>query len=241
MIHKSHDMAKCSSIAYLDEAKAKPAFRALGYKKCVFIEKDGAQCYVIWNQTEIVISFRGTEVDQISDVKADVNVFPSRAQNGHGLVHHGFQEELNKIWKDILELLSAHNDKPLYITGHSLGGAVATLATSRLYKRVTCLYTFGSPRTGTGKFVKSFSDIPHFRFVNNNDVVTKLPFALLGYRHHVAPTYINYYGEVKISNYRQRVKDQFRGRLRAWQKGQAFDGAYDHAISNYVRCTENLK
>lgn len=237
MEHRSHHMALLSQIAYLDKDEAWPRLRELGYRNHRFIENDGAQCHVVWNQEEMVLCFRGTEPTEFSDIKADLNAWPDEAQNGHGLVHNGFQEEVNKIWDEILRFVSILEHRDLFITGHSLGGAMATIATSRLADKVKCLYTFGSPRAGTKSFVKSFNT-PHYRFVNNNDVVVKVPFAFLGYRHHVPPTYINYYGNIRPSTYWQRVKDQWRGRLRALQKRMPFDGAYDHSMDHYVKYTE---
>ena len=241
MYNRSHQMAKFAEIAYLDGAEAQPFFKGEGFRKHVFLEMDGAQCHVVWNKDEIVLCFRGTEPGEFSDIKADLNALPDRANNGHGWVHNGFQEEVNKIWDAILEQLEAHEGKDLLITGHSLGGAMATIATSRLGDRVKCLYTFGSPRVGTRKFVKSFSHIPHYRFVNNNDVVPKVPFAIMGYRHHVSPTYINYYGNIRPATYWQRVKDQWRGRWQALKKRQPFDGAYDHGMTYYCKYTEQCK
>jgi hypothetical protein len=75
--------------------------------------------------------------------------------------------------------------KPLFITGHSLGGGLATIAAYRLMKmglNVTGLYTFGSPRVGNGAFVRSFLKLAHrrtdggiYRFVNHNDAVARVP------------------------------------------------------------------
>jgi len=114
---------------------------------------------------------------------------------------------------------------------------MATIATSRLDSMVDALYTYGSPRVGTRKFTKSFYT-PHFRHVNNNDVVPSVPFAVMGYVHHCPSRYINYYGNIRNMSWWQRVKDKWRGRIRAWQKGVPFDGAYDHGMNHYVKYTE---
>jgi triacylglycerol lipase len=237
-IENCHLMAKMAEAAYLDGDEARPRYKALGFKNHHFIDTDGAQCHVVWNNDMFVLCFRGTEPSEFSDIKADLNALPDRANNGCGWVHNGFQEEVNKIWDEILTYLNKANGKNFFITGHSLGGAMATIATSRLSEDVTALYTYGSPRAGTRSFVKSFANIPHYRHVNNNDVVPKVPFAFLGYRHHCKPTYINYYGEIRPLTYWQRVKDQWRGRLQALRKGVPFDGAYDHSMTYYVKYTE---
>jgi len=82
--------------------------------------------------------------------------------------------------------LSQIQNKKLYITGHSLGGAMATICASRMVARgivVSGLYTFGSPRVGDAEFVAHLGTT-HFRFVNNNDIVTKAPPLMCGFRHH---------------------------------------------------------
>jgi triacylglycerol lipase len=230
-------MAKLANCAYLDADEAKPFFKGFGFHNQEFIEHDGAQCYVLWNSKAFVLAFRGTEPSEFSDITADLNAFPDRAENGQGWVHNGFQNEVNKVWDRIVELLPNSHGKQFFITGHSLGGAMATIATSRLADRVDALYTYGSPRVGTRKFIKSFANVTHYRHVNNNDIVCKVPFAFMGYRHHSRPRYINFFGFIRPCSYWQRVKDQWRGRLHAFRKGVSFDGAIDHSMNYYVDYT----
>lgn len=240
MIENCAKMAECAEIAYLDGKEAKVKYKALGYTTHRFIEKDGAQCHIVSNKNEIVLCFRGTEPGEFTDIKADLNAWPDQAENGHGLVHNGFQEEVNKVWDQINAALNKMktDGKKFYICGHSLGGAMATIATSRFMDKVDCLYTYGSPRVGTRKFVKSFAHIPHFRHVNNNDLVTCVPFAAMGYRHHSQPRYINYFGNIRKMSKWQRTKDKWRGRWRAFKKGMPFDGAYDHGMNHYCKYTK---
>jgi triacylglycerol lipase len=239
-------MAECAQIAYMDGPEAKKEFRKLGYTVHKFMEVDGAQCHLASNKNEVVLAFRGTEPKEFSDIKADLNAWPDKAFNGHGMVHNGFQEEVNKLWDKIMMALGGIKNLPekdFFICGHSLGGAMATIATSRLVggeREPDCLYTYGSPRVGNKKFVKSFAHIPHFRHVNNNDLVTAVPFAIMGYRHHCPPRYINHYGRIRKMTKWQRTKDKWRGRLQALKKRMPFDGAYDHSMVYYCKyCKEN--
>jgi triacylglycerol lipase len=75
--------------------------------------------------------------------------------------------------------------RPLWITGHSLGAALATLAASRLSGdgsvRLQGAYTFGSPRVGDGAFGTAIG-VPIYRFRNDSDIVPHLPLGLL-FRH----------------------------------------------------------
>ena len=71
-------------------------------------------------------------------------------------------------------------------------------------------------------------------FRNNNDIVTGVPFWLMGYRHHGDLQYINYYGNIRKMSWWQRFKDSWRGRGKALKKFQLFDGMYDHSITGYA-------
>ena len=111
---------------------------------------------------------------------------------------------------------------------------MATLAASRVkkYDNFKCLYTYGSPRVGNRRFLMG-CDFPHVRIQNNNDLVCQTPPMLLGYRHHVPSTYINFYGNIRKLTKWQKIKDMFRGRWRAIQKFQFFDGIMDHNMDKY--------
>ena len=230
-------MARLAELAYLDGKEAKNKMKALGYTGHKFFENDGAQCHAVWNKEEYVLAFRGTEPTEISDVLADLNAIPRGAMT-HGLVHSGFRNECDKLWDDIVAHHGkGHQEKKLWITGHSLGAAMATIATSRFEEtqKVEQLTTFGSPRVGTRKFVKHI-ETKHMRFVNNNDIVTKVPLFIMGYKHHGELKYINFYGNVRKLTPWQMLKDRWRG----WRSG-LLDGAKDHGMDNYVRCTDNLE
>lgn len=227
-------MAKLASNAYLDGKDAKPIYKKLGYTH-KFFDVDGAQCHAVWNKEEYILCFRGTEPDELSDVLADLNAIP-RGSMTHGWVHSGFRNELDKLWEQLVEHINTHQKKKLYVTGHSLGAAMATIATSRIeeFRSVEQLTTFGSPRVGTRGFVKHIKT-PHKRVVNNNDIVTKVPLWLMGYKHHGDLTYINFYGNVRKLTLWQMVKDKWRG----W-RNNALDGVADHNMGDYVRLTKGL-
>ena len=233
-------MAKLSGLAYLDGKKAKPKMKDLGYTTHKFIDIDGAQCHIVSDKESVVIVFRGTEPTEFSDVLADLNVWPDEAHNGHGLVHNGFQTELDKLWPKIqasLKIMKT-DGKNIFIAGHSLGGAMATLCASRMLGQVTALYTYGSPRVGNRKFVKGLGNLKHYRHVNNNDIVTGVPFWLMGYRHHGPARYINHYGFIRAFTPWQRFKDKMRGRWESLRDGKPFDGVGDHDINKYYKHAE---
>jgi len=69
----------------------------------------------------------------------------------------------------------------LYITGHSLGGALATLATLHIKEKIKpfkpILYAFANPRAGGVDFSKRFDGLECFRIANSEDIVPTLPLA----------------------------------------------------------------
>jgi triacylglycerol lipase len=223
--------ANISAITYDDPKESKIKFESFGFTIVEFFNIKGAQAYLLkGNDGTHVLSFRGTEVTQKSDVLADLKAGKNIEACG-GKVHVGFKGELNKLWPSI-EQATASIDN-LYITGHSLGAAMATIAASRVQSKVTALVTFGSPRVGDGKFVNSLN-VTHYRVQNNCDDVTKVPFRLMGFRHHGTHKYMNYYGEFRNLTPWQRVKDMVRSRIRARMKGQKFIGVFDHMMTNYI-------
>lgn len=229
-----NQMSKLAAYAYLDNKEAKPIYRDMGFTH-KFFEVDGAQCHAVWNKEMYVLCFRGTEPDELSDVLADLNAIPRGAMT-HGLVHSGFRNELDKLWNQIRLHRVKHTKKKLYITGHSLGAAMATIACSRFeeIEDVEHLTTFGSPRVGTRRFVKNIRT-KHTRVVNNNDLVTRVPLWIMGYKHHGDLTYINFYGNIRTLTFWQAVKDKWRG----WRSG-LLDGVKDHGMDQYCKLTEGL-
>jgi triacylglycerol lipase len=225
------EFANIAQTTYDNPKTATAKFKALGYKIIQFFDINGAQAYLLTNGTITVLSFRGTEVTEKSDILADLKAGKNLEACG-GKVHVGFKEEINKLWPTISKVL-ADNPGNLYVTGHSLGAAMATIAASRMQDRVTALITFGSPRVGNAEFVKSLT-VDHYRVQNNCDDVTKVPFMLMGFAHHGTHRYMNFYGEFRDLTPWQQVKDMVRSRLRARAKGQKYIGVFDHMMANYI-------
>lgn len=225
--------AELAKAAYLDGKEAKERYRKAGYDWHVLKDIDGAQCHIVRNTKEktMVLCFRGTEPDEFSDIVADLRAFP-RKSTTDGWVHSGFRCEIDKVWDEIVNTIKPFEDHRLYICGHSLGGAMATIATARLKNQVIALYTFGSPRVGTRSFVKSIFT-KHFRVVNNNDIVTRVPPRFMFYRHHGELVYINHYGKIRKLTPWQRIKDRFRG-----YRDGLLDPVMDHSMVNYVNHTK---
>ena len=143
--------------------------------------KIDTQAFVASNDQITLIAFRGSE--SIQDWASNFTVVTDAGPFKNTRVHEGFQDALFPVIMDLTEEIIKHgrNHQDIWITGHSLGGALATLLTAMYLERnrkVKCLYTFGSPRVGNESFRSHFnrSFYDHtYRVINGNDLVPHVP------------------------------------------------------------------
>ncbi len=148
-----------------------------------FIEdtNTNTQCFVAGGPHAVFIAFRGTEPGNLQDMATDGNIKP--VAHPLGLVHSGFKTGIDSVWPDVTRQVGRFQDRgqSIWITGHSLGGALATLAAAAMIvedRPVHGVYTFGQPRVGDPAFADLFNlrvGGRMFRYVNDNDVVTRVP------------------------------------------------------------------
>jgi triacylglycerol lipase len=121
----------------------------------------------------LVLAFRGTEIVK-KDILTDANAFLTTL-DGEEKVHSGFFQAFNHVKDAIDHDLKEQLGIPLYITGHSLGGALAILATRLLASdsQGAC-YTFGGPRVGNAQ-VDDQIKTPIYRVINSADLVPRMP------------------------------------------------------------------
>lgn len=233
--------AELANLAYQEEKQFKKTASAMGYKSVKYFNIDGAQAYGMAKEDYIVLAFRGTEPTQFNDIKADLNALHVRNELGSGRVHKGFKHEVDDIWEQIEEWVAKRKFKQAYTCGHSLGGAMSTIACSRLPEGTTC-YNYGSPRVGTPRWATEFNKkYTLHRFVNNNDVVPRVPFSIMWYKHAGELHYINTYGNIRNATIWQRLKDRFRGYWAALKKREFFDSIYDHEMPRYIKRISDKK
>jgi len=230
--------AKLASIAYSNVKEATSQAKRLGFTTTEFYDKDGAQAYRFMNKIDIVIACRGTEPTQLNDIKADLRAVPVMAETV-SRVHKGFKAEVDDLWPMVCDDLTRTQNykKKVWFCGHSLGAAMATIMASRCFYYASVpdpveLYTFGSPRVGWRGYCNSLN-VTHHRWVNNNDIVTRVPLAIMGYVHHGEEHYMNAYGNVRKPTGWQRVKDRFRGMWMGLKQGK-IDNFGDHSMVQYI-------
>ena len=104
------------------------------------------------------------------------------------------------------------------------------------HQTVNGLYTFGQPRVGDPAFTEACNKIfgrRYFRLVHNNDIVTRVPFRLMGFEHTGIFKYINSAKKLDDTmTWEQITKDRLSGRIDNFLK-PGTDGISDHSMINY--------
>ncbi len=138
--------------------------------------------FILESPEEIIIAFRGTmsSTDWITDAIASQKNF--KYIKDPALTHRGFTSIYASARGQIMSALKRLPvDKTLFITGHSLGGALATLCAvdvaANTDHQSPHVFTYGSPRVGDPDFAKAFAKYVRssFRIANLFDVVTHAP------------------------------------------------------------------
>lgn len=239
----AYALAQLANLAYSQQPVIEQQTKDWGFNSCEFFDVDETQVFIAANADAIVVAFRGTS--NINNWLTDVNIHLTGGPLGK--VHEGFLAALNLVWLDLLQAIqdaqhASGSGPSLWFTGHSLGGALATLGVAKMIERawpVDGLYTCGCPRCGDDTFATTFNAKfdRAFRFVYNQDLVTRLPPRVpFGYRH---------VGTVKHID----QNCQITGELEGWARflrtvevtmqdldKQNLSDIEDHQMKNYLRC-----
>jgi pimeloyl-ACP methyl ester carboxylesterase len=154
--------------------------------KTVFPFETQTNGFVLTGRGRAFIAFAGTDPLKFVDWMTDLLVEP----NAEGL-YSGFVRGLECVWPDIQSFLRTQSPGcPLWVVGHSLGAAIASLCAWRAHQdlnvNIEGAYVFGMPRVGGTDFVRQYElalGSQTFRFVHGQDVVPSVPPSELGYRH----------------------------------------------------------
>ena len=158
--------------------------------------------FILKKESILFVIFRGTEEPQewIADARAKQVKFFDDEYGPLGEVHKGFHAIYTREDRGGILDFDPDNDLPsiadvvkktieaqsgisqIFVAGHSLGGALATLATLHI-KRFKpflspILYSYASPRVGDSDFAEQLADIDCYRIANSEDRVTNLPWSI---------------------------------------------------------------
>jgi triacylglycerol lipase len=247
-------LAHFANIVYKNKDEVRTELTGIGFTAIdddFFIEDEitHTQCIVVADKEKIILAFRGTEgklEDLITDFKAwkhDLESF--------GSIHRGFYDAFYSIWpkakEKILKLRT--NNQSIWVTGHSLGGALASIAAGAIYLQkelaggLLGVYTFGQPRVGDFDFAEKYdSGLKNntYRIVHNNDVVTRVPPQNMGYSHTGSLKYFDADGMLHSDDqlsWWATFWDRLRSRLKNFLKLR-LDGIKDHKMNKYQELSE---
>jgi hypothetical protein len=238
--------AEMARLAYRDfgpgERALSQALSSVGFDLETTPFDDGnTQAFLAGSAHLRVLSIRGSDDLRAWQTNARTRPVP---WEGPGLVHEGFAEAWRKAHEAWAPVLAdgEESGRPLLVTGHSLGGALATLTAAHLPRAL--LYSFGAPRVGNRAFAHALDHHAGrlHRYVNYRDPVPLLPPGLLGYRHCGSAYHIDRWGAVRaLPPTRRRVRLRDMDALMARVKRAFKDPASglrndltDHSPLNYV-------
>jgi Lipase (class 3) len=238
-----------------------------GYElRVFFLDSLQVQAFYLATPTAAFVSLRGTKLN-IPNIAADVDIGPSETFVPGASVHRGFATQVDAIWNTIGAKqfvrdrhCGAPGEKPLYVTGHSMGGALAVLLSyraladtyqesgepraTRPYIPIEAVYTFGQTMLGDQRFVDKLaaryaaSQTQYFRFVNASDgfpgVPEKVNFAHLEQRLSGASSVVSLtrLGRVRLGSLSPLEVDDRPDRPLRDPCGER--GLRDHSIGTYV-------
>ena len=246
-------LAHAACACYEDDPARYKGFQRLGFDSIVTFAPDGhrhgesARGYIGANENAIVLAFRGT--DDVADWLTNLNVV--QIEDHGARVHRGFFRALAVVWPGIeatLQSLLDRRHRKIWVTGHSLGGALATLAALRL-QRIGVgpleTLTFGQPRVGNRTLAGQITS-PLYRFAYYADPVCLAPFSVprtMHYKHAGTLQRIDATGRIvdqdshflvrvlsKVLSAKQAADDFFDNELKAFIANRI----NDHSMTNYI-------
>nr|GMD62939.1 uncharacterized protein LOC109176470 isoform X1 [Ipomoea batatas] len=214
------------------------------FDKICFLDNSSTDTQVaLWRDSlrkRLVVAFRGTEQDRWKDLRTDLMLVPAGLNperiggdfKQEVQVHSGFLSAYDSVRTNLISLIKKaigciddDDAEPtskwhVYVTGHSLGGALATLlalelSSSQLAKRgaiSVTMYNFGSPRVGNKKFADVYNEKvkDSWRVVNHRDIIPTVP-RLMGYCHVAQPVYLAA-GNLKLAMANiEQLEDGYQG------------------------------
>ncbi|VDN59761.1 unnamed protein product [Dracunculus medinensis] len=182
--------------------------------KCNHSNRSICAGFIAISKKAIILAFRGsTSVLQVVEEINEVAFSATVPFIGGGNVGRYFNDAFMDIWNDsmkddFINLTMEYPNHFIWVTGHSLGGAIASLTAGAIVAEKLCdanrirMVTFGQPRTGDYNFAsRQDQNIPYsFRVTHAADIVPHIPPQNFhGFNHHGVEVWYNNEMSVKDS------------------------------------------
>ncbi len=174
-------LAQISESAYSEGYELESTLKKLGLTKISEFPLGSMYAYVASNDRTVVVAFRGTNLYELRDWLIDARISSDPVE--HGRIHRGFYRSTQGLLKGIVEAVQEHGGetKLVWVTGHSLGGAMALVFTYECIAsggiKPAGLVTFGQPLVVNGQlahFLNSELKGRYLRFVHGGDLVPRV-------------------------------------------------------------------
>lgn len=171
------DLVRCAAAVYQTPEQLRESVAELGFADHVLVVNGPSKGVVMIKDAEAVIAFEGTNgLDDIGDWFA--NLETSHGRIAQGTVHGGFLRHYNRVADQVQKVLEKNAVSHVWITGHSLGGAMAVLCAADIERRssvvVRGVMTFGQPLLlvpACARVVNETLAGRHLRIIYEADVV----------------------------------------------------------------------
>ena len=172
--------AQLSNAAYLPWDQVRYEVLKYGYNYIQHWDHGESQAVLVCNEEHYVLVFRGTEftIGSVRDILSNLSTLEPWA--GTGQVHTGYISHFNRI-RDIVHNYIAQLPLPVYVAGHSMGGALAVLYAAWRPFSVISVYTYGTPRIGDREFISSLDKVPVEAHINSFDFAPHIPLSIRGF------------------------------------------------------------
>jgi triacylglycerol lipase len=203
-------LAQAAAVAYSPPATCEKWAARSGFTGPFdFLDHQDTQGFVAESDDAVLVAFRGTQPNHSMDWFVDAGAVHRPWAHNAGTVHTGFYNALLAVWgvtlgnREVLpQLLLSRGRKTIWMTGHSLGGALAELCAAQAVFvsdiPVQGVYTFGQPRVGSKQFAEAVDaslGSRIFRFINHRDIVPRVPLFSGGYCHYGNNTFFDAAGK----------------------------------------------
>jgi hypothetical protein len=233
--------AKLAVLAYSNKDQINWDENGLSLVKWIEDKKSDTQGFVATKNKTIYVVWRGSESKKDFQNDASIDKVPFIEENEK--VHIGFKSSWESVVGDTYDAIDTALENlqgettDIVVSGHSLGGAVATLYAYSIKKHYphynVKATTIGSPRVGNKAFKENYdnSGIDTLRIVHNNDLVTHTPY--IGFQH------VNY--QVRLDTAGNRLKNDKSLKSLLLYLKSLFSGktVKDHMGDGYMKALEN--